>query len=263
MKVRILCTVLFFLPGLFPLPAYPVTDSYFLSHSSTVSVKNEGQISPREDSKEGSPQAIEEYEREKLARLKRNIGRRLLTDRTIKPAEFYESPDELHRTLKIKREKEGFVITEVVQNKSGTMNFYKVTLDTGQTGYLSADGNYLELKIKERSLLSVPKRADRKSVSKWKGLASEAIERVKNHPTLADPVTGEKRSVEKRMRDQRAKSFPYPRWRYEAKEIGGKRFRVIQHVEERAAPPFIRTWIVDLSTPEVRPENPAAKEMYR
>jgi hypothetical protein len=34
-------------------------------------------------------------------------------------------------------------------------------------------------------------------------------------------------------------------------------------VEERGAPPFIRKWTVDLSTKEVRPENSAAKEMYR
>ena len=93
--------------------------------------------------------------------MKRNIGRRLLTVKTINPAEFYESPDDLERKLKIKREKEGFVIMEVVQNQSGTMNFYQVKFDTGQIGYLSADGNYLEIKIKEGSLISVPKRGKR------------------------------------------------------------------------------------------------------
>jgi len=34
-------------------------------------------------------------------------------------------------------------------------------------------------------------------------------------------------------------------------------------VEERSAPPFARTWIVDLSTKEIKPENLAAKEIYR
>jgi hypothetical protein len=79
---------------------------------------------------------------------------------------------------------------------------------------------------------------------------------VKNHPTPGG-------SVQKRMTDEKAKSFPYPIWRYEAKEIGERKFRVLQYVEERGTPPFIRKWIVDLSTREVKPENSAAKEMYR
>jgi hypothetical protein len=65
------------------------------------------------------------------------------------------------------------------------------------------------------------------------------------------------------MMDEEAKSFPYPRWRYEANEIEGEKFRVLQYVEERSTPPFVRKWIVDLSTREVRHENLAAKEMYR
>jgi hypothetical protein len=65
------------------------------------------------------------------------------------------------------------------------------------------------------------------------------------------------------MMDEKAKCFPYPIWRYEVNEIGGKKFRVLQYVEERSAPPFVRTWTVDLSTGEVRPKNLAAKEMYR
>ena len=32
---------------------------------------------------------------------------------------------------------------------------------------------------------------------------------------------------------------------------------------EGAGPPLVRTWIVDLSTTDVNPENLAAKEMYR
>jgi hypothetical protein len=213
---------------------------------------------PEEDSKESSLPGVEEYEKEKLAKLKKNIGRRYLTVKKINPAEFYESPDDLEKKLMIKGEKEGFVITGLVQNHSGTMNFYRVEFDTGQVGYLSADGIYLDIKIKEGSLIYVPKRASTKkrSPSQSKAFFSQAVELVKNHSTPGGPV-------EKRMMDQKAKSFPYPIWRYEANEIGGKKFRVLQYVEEMSTPPFVRKWIVDLSTRQVRPENLAAKEMYR
>jgi hypothetical protein len=220
--------------------------------------KNGGGPSPVDDSEESFLPQVEKYEKEKLAKLKRNIGRRYLTVKKINPAEFYESPDGLEKTLIIKGEKEGFVITDVVQNRPGTMNFYQVKFDTGQVGYLSADGIYLEIKIKEGSLIPLPKRASsrKKSLSQSKALSSQAVELVKNHPTPRG-------SVEKRMLDDKEKSLPYPKWRYEANEIGEKKFRVLQYVEERGAPPFIRKWTVDLSTKEVRPENSAAKEMYR
>jgi hypothetical protein len=231
---------------------------HFYRDSSLLLAKNEEGSSPGEDSKESSLQGVEKYEKEKLAKLKRNIGRRYLTVKKINSAEFYESPDDLEKRLIIKGEKEGFVITEVVQNHSGTMNFYQVKFDTGQVGYLSADGIYLEIKIKEGSLISDAKRAStkKKSLSQSKALSSQAVELVKNHPTPRGPV-------EKRMIDEKETSFPYPRWRYEANEIEGKKFRVLQYVEERGAPPFVRKWTVDLSTREVRPENLAAKEMYR
>ena len=255
-------------------PSYPLADPYFSKNPLTLLVKNGEQPSPKEDLREGPPPAIEEYEKEKLAKMKRNIGRRLLTVKTINPAVFYESPDDLERKLRIKREKEGFVIMEVVQNQLGNMNFYQVKFDTGQIGYLSADGSYLEIKIKEGSLISVSKRASgkKKSSSQSKALASQALNRdgsgqavelVRNHLTPADPVTGEKRSVEKRMMDERARSFPNLKWRYEAKEIGRNKYRVTQYAGEEAGPPLIRTWIVDLSTNEVTPENLAAKEMVR
>ncbi len=238
--------------------SYPCAAQDFYADSSFLLAKNGEGPSPGEDSKGSSPPGIDEYEKEKLAKFKSKIGKRYLTVKKINPAEFYGSPDDLERKLTIKREKEGFVITEVVQNRSGTMNFYQVKFDTGQTGYLSADGNYLELKIKEGSLIYVPKRgkARKQSSVQPKGLAAQAVELVKNHPTPAG-------SVEKRMMDEKAKSFPFPRWRYEAKEIDGKKFRVLQYVEERSAPVFARTWIVDLSTREIKPENRAAKEMYR
>jgi len=257
--------VLIILLYLSTLQTYPLADPYFSKNPLTLLVKNEERVSPKEDSRDGSPPGIEEYEKEKLAKMKRNIGRRLLTVKTINPAEFYESPDDLEKKLRIKREKEGFVIMEVVQNQLGTMNFYQVKFDTGPKGYLSADGNYLEIKIKEGSLISIPKRTStkKKSLSQSKALASQAVELVKDHLTLSDPVTGEKRSVEKRMMDQKARSFPNLKWRYEAKEIGNNKYRVTQYAGEGVGPSLIRTWIVDLSTTEVRPENLAAKEMYR
>jgi hypothetical protein len=228
-------------------------------HSSLLLAKNGEGSSPVEGSEERFLPGVEKYEKEKLAKLKQNIGRRYLTVKKINPAEFYVSPDNLEKKLMIKREKEGFVITEVVQNHSGTMNFYQVKFDTGQVGYLSADGIYLEVKIKDGSLIYVPKRTStkKKSLSQSKAFFSQAIELVKNHSTSGGS------SVEKRMIDEKAKSFPYPRWRYEANEIGGTKFRVLQYVEERSAPPFVRKWIVDFSTGEVKPENLAAKEMYR
>ena len=229
-----------------------------LTHTCLAQIAKEGEGSiTGKDSNISSPPGIDDYEKEKLAKFKANIGKRYLTVKKINPVEFFQTPDDLEKKLTIKREKEGFVITDVVQNPSGTMNFYQVKLDTGQIGYLSADGHYLELKIKEGSLIYTPKRRSTKKGSGGPSAsATQAMELVRNHPT---PIG----SVEKRMSDQKAKSFPFPRWRYEAKEIGEKKFRVLQYVEERSAPVFVRTWIVDVSTKEIKPENLAAKEMYR
>ncbi len=244
---------------------YPCLGRHFSKDSPSLLAKNEESPSTQEDSKPGTIPAIEEYEREKLAKLKRNIGRRFLTVPTINPTTFYVSPDDLEGKLKVRREKETFVIMEVVQNRLGTMNFYRVKFDSGEVGYLSADGNNLEIEIKKGSLISLSKPATRKreSLGHSKALASQAVEWVKNHPTLADPVTGKKRSVETRMREEKEKSFPNLKWRYEAKEIGRNKYRVTQYGSEGGGPPLIRTWIVDLSTNEVIPENLAAKEMYR
>ncbi|MGZ3569939.1 MAG: hypothetical protein ACXU9W_14245 [Thermodesulfobacteriota bacterium] len=257
LRLSVLIVFLVFLCFFSFIHTYPCLAQHFHKDVSSLLVKNGEESSPGEDSGVSSPPGIDEFEKEKLAKFKSNIGKRFLTVKKINPAVFYESPDDLERKLTIKREKEGFVITEVVQNQSGTMNFYQVRFDTGQIGYLSADGNYLDLKIKEGSLIYVPKRkSSKKGVSQSKGLGAQAVELVKSHPTPAG-------SVEKRMRDEKAKSFPFPRWRYEAKEIEGKKFRVLQYVEERSAPVFVRAWIVDLSTNEIKPENRAAKEMYR
>jgi hypothetical protein len=244
---------------------YPCLGRHFSKDSLSLLARNEELASTKEDSKPGPIPAVEEYEREKLAKLRRNIGRRLLTVPTINPTTFYESPDDLERKLRVKREKETFVIQEVVQNRLGTMNFYRVRFDSGEVGFLGADGNNLEIEIKKGSLISLAKKASpkKKSVSQSKDLASQAVELVKNHPTLTDSATGRTRSVELRMIEEKERSFPNLKWRYEAKEIGRNRYRVTQNVREGAGPPLIRTWLVDLSTNEINPENLAAKEMYR
>jgi hypothetical protein len=236
--------------------ANPCLGQHFLKDSVYLFAKSEE--GSKEEGKGGPVPAIEEYEKEKLAKMKRHIGRRLMFVRTNNPAVFYESPDDLERKLIVKREKEGFVITEVVQNQIGTMNFYRVKFDSGDVGYLGADGSNLEIKIKEGSLLSVPIRrsSNKKSESQSKALAFQAVELVKNHQT----PTG---SVEKRMMDEKAETFPNLKWRYEAKEIGNNKYRVSQYAGEGVGPPLIRTWIIDLSVSEVRPENLAAKKMYR
>jgi len=243
----------------------PCVGGHFSKGSFSVLVKNEESPAAKEDSKPGPIPAIEEYEREKLAKLKRNIGSRLMTVPTVNPTPFHASPDDLERKIRVKREKETFVIMEVVQNQLGTMNFYRVKFDSGEVGYLWADGNNLEIEMKKGSLISLAKKTSpkKKSLSQSKALASQAVEWVKNDPTLADPVTGRKRSVEMRMVEEKEKSFPNLKWRYEAKETGKNKYRVTQYRREGGSPPLIRTWIVDLSTNEVIPENLAAKEMYR
>jgi len=235
---------------------HPCLGQPFFKDSLSLLAKSEE--GSKENLKDGPDPAIEEFEKEKLTKLKKNIGRRLMFVKTNNPAVFYESPDDLERKLRVKREKEGFVITEVVQNQSGTMNFYRVKFDPGEIGYLGADGNHLEIKIKEGSLISVSKRGSSKkeSVSQSKALFSQAVGLVKNHPTPAG-------LVEKRMMDEKTRSFPNMKWKYEAREIRKNKYRVTQYAGEGAGPPLTRTWIVDLSTSTVNPENLAAKEMYR
>lgn len=239
------------------LQTYPCLGEHFSKESSPLSAKYEG--GSRQDLKSGAfPPGIEEFEKEKLAKLKKNIGRRFMFVKTNNPAVFYDSPDALERKLRLKREKEGFFIAEVVQNQSGTMNFYKVKFDSGEIGYLGADGDHLEIKIKEGGLISVSKKGSsrKKGVGQSKALASHAVRLVKNHPTPAG-------SIEKRMVDEKAGSFPNMRWKYKAREIGKNKYRVTQYAGEGVGPSLTRTWIVDLSTSTVKPENLAAKEMYR
>ncbi|MGA2514962.1 MAG: hypothetical protein ABSG44_00265 [Thermodesulfobacteriota bacterium] len=249
----------------FFIQTHPCLGQHSPKDSLLLLAKNEEGASTKEDSKVIPPKVIEQYEKEKLAKMEQNVGRRLLTAPTINPAEFYESPEGLDKKVKVKREKEGFIIEKVVQNRMGTMNFYRVKFDSGETGYLAADGNNLEIRIKEGSLISAPKKTSRgtRGSSQSKARVSQAVELVKNHATLTDPTTGKKKSVEMRMVEEKARSFPNLKWRYEAKEIGKNTYRVTQYSREGAGPPLTRTWVVDLSTTEVSPENLAAKEMYR
>ena len=90
----------------------------------------------------------------------------------------------------------------------------------------------------------------------------QAVELVKNHPTLLDPVSGKMRSVEKRMIDARQTFSPNMTWNYEARLIGKGRYRVTQYADNGRGELHVRIWIVDLSTNEVKPENDAAKKLY-
>jgi hypothetical protein len=244
---------------------YPCVGQHSPKDSLFLLAKNEESMATKEDSKPGPIPAIEEYERQKLAKLKQNIGKRFLTAPAVNPATFYVSPDDLERKLRVKKEKETFVITDVVQNRLGTMNFYQVKFDSGEIGYLSADGNNLEIEIKKGSLISLARKTSprKKSLSQPKALAPQAIELVKNHATLTDSATGRKRSVEMRMIEEKERSFPNLKWKYEAKGIGKNKYRITQYAREGGGPPLVRTWVVDLSKDEVIPENLAAKEMYR
>ena len=222
-------------------------------------VKKEQSSPDQKDAK--SKKAIEDYEKEKLAKYKRNIGKRFVAVRTVRPPEFFESPDDLKKKVKVK-EKEEFQVTDVVQNKSGTMNFYKVKLEGGKIGYLGADGNNLEIRTKDGSLIPITPKVGKRSGT-FREQASRAIDLVKDHLIPSDPVSKDKRSVERRMLEARATSFRKLKWRYEAKEIGNNRYRVTQIAEGESDRPILRTWTVDLSTRKVTPENQAAKELYR
>ena len=209
-----------------------------------------------------SSKEIEDYEREKLAKYKRNIGKRFLAVQTVRPPEFFESPNDLKKKIKLK-EKEEFQVMEVVQNQSGTMNFYKVRLEGGKIGYLGADGNNLAIRTKDGSLIPITPKAGKRTSKTFREQASQAIDLVKNHLIPSDPVSKDKRSIERRMLETRATSYPKLKWRYEAKEIGNNRYRVTQIAEGESDRSVFRTWLVDLSTRKVTPENQAAKDLYR
>jgi hypothetical protein len=220
--------------------------------------KDQGSFEQKEKK---STKAIEDYEKEKQAKYKRNIGKRFLAVQAVHPAEFFESPNDLKKKIKLK-EKEEFQVMEVVQNRSGTMNFYKVRLEGGKIGYLGADGSNLEIRTKDGSLIPItPKLEKRTKTSREQ--ASRAIDLVKNHLIPSDPVSKDKRSIERRMLEARGTSYPKLKWRYEAKAIGNNRYRVTQIAEGESDRSVFRTWAVDLSTRKVTPENQAAQDLYR
>jgi hypothetical protein len=223
------------------------------------SVKKDQGSSEQKEKK--SSKAIEDYEKEKLAKYKRNIGRRFLAVQTVRPPEFFESPNDLKKKIKLK-EKEEFQVMEVVQNQSGTMNFYKVRLEGGRIGYLGADGSNLEIRTKDGSLIPVTPKVGKRTGT-FREQASRAIDLVKNHLIPSDPVSKDKRSIERRMLETRATSHPKLKWKYEAKEIGNNRYRVTQIAEGESDRSVFRTWVVDLSARKVTPENQAAKDLYR
>ena len=265
MKVLpILLTYLLFLPWISTAQTEQRASPKFSGNALFASVKNEQEKASPEDSKGKPIKAIEDYEKEKLAKMKKNIGKLFMAVRTAHPPEFYESPENLGKKIGV-REKEEFLILEVVQNRSGTMNFYKVRFESGKIGYLSADGNNLEIRIRDGSIMPMTKRVSTKRVSpEAKGKqASKALEMVKHHLIPSDSVSKDKRSVERRMIEVKATSSPNLKWRYGAKEIGNNKYRVTQYAEGESDRPIHRTWIVDLSTGKVRPENVAARELCR
>ena len=224
--------------------------------------------STKEDWKAKRDQAIEKFEKEKLVKLKRQIGRKFMAVGVDGPLVFYESADDLEKKIWVKG-KEPIRVVDIVLNHPGTMYFYKVKFESGKMGYLSADGLALEVLIRENRLipLSRPQPSKQPKPQKAKSLhtvsmASEAVKMVKNHLTGKDPVTGERKTVEKRMVDAKAGFSPTLKWRYEAKGIGDDRYRVIQFVEGGREPRMTRTWIVDLYSVKVTPENAAAKKLY-
>jgi hypothetical protein len=264
MKVLILTLTYFFIFSWISIAPVDAKEAVQFSGNTVVaSAKSDQESPPKGNSKDESAKAIDKFEKEKLAHMKKYIGKRFMAVRTARPPEFFESPDNLNKKIAV-REKEEFLVIDVVQNKSGTMNFYRVRLESGRVGYLAADGSNLEIRVKDGSILSVTKRlGKKKSVSVTSEKASKAVEDVKNHLIPSDPVSKDKRSLERRMIEVKATSSPNLRWRYEAKEIGTNKFRVTQYAEGESNQTIVRTWIVDLSTAKVSPENIAAKQLYR
>lgn len=220
------------------------------------------EVSPQRGDRSEQEKAIEEYEKEKLAKWKRHIGKRYLAVQTLRPVEFFRSPEEPDHRFVIQKQKEGFLVTEIVQNRSGTMNFYHVLFDSAEMGYLGADGNYLEMKILDGSLiLLTPRDHKKKGASRPIESSHRAIELVKRHLIKIDPMTGDKISVESQMKEKAKKNMNL-KWWYEAREISSRHVRVIQWSEGEERFYVIRIWRVDLLTQQVLPENESAKRLF-
>ncbi len=218
---------------------------------------------PQQRDRTEQEKAIEEYEREKLAKWKRHIGKRYLVVKTIHPVEFFRSPEELDQKFVVQQQKEGFLITEIVQNLSGTMNFYHVLFDSGMMGYLGADGNYLEVKTLDGSLIPLtPKDHKKKGASRSMESSHRAIELVKRHLIKIDPMTGGNISVESLMKEK-VKRNSKLKWWYETRGISSHQVRVIQWSEGEERFYVIRIWSVDLLTQQVLAENESAKRLFQ
>ena len=100
------------------IPTHACVGQHFYGDSSFLLAKSGEGSSPTKDSKESSLPGIEKYEKEKLAKLKGNIGRRYLTVKKINPAEFYESPDDLGKEIDDQKGERGFC-----DHRSGSESF--------------------------------------------------------------------------------------------------------------------------------------------
>ena len=112
----------------------------------------------QEDLKKQRDMAVEGFEKEKLERMKRNVGKWFIVVRPDSTQEFFENPNALRKKFPVK-EKDAFLVVEVVQNEARNMNFYKLKMESGKVLYLSADALYLELKIREGGIARLSKGA--------------------------------------------------------------------------------------------------------
>lgn len=166
------------------------------------------------------------------------------------------------------KDKERFTIPGWIQ---GNPDFYKVIFDSDKSRYLDSIifdasvilGSGISASNRITSESKSSKTVSEKSVAQSAPMSSKAIDLVKNHPTLRDPVTGKFRSVERRMIDAKQSFFPEMTWRYEAEQIGPSKFRVKQHLYDGKEFIGIREWEVDISTKKVTPSNLAAQNLYR
>lgn len=101
-------------------------------------------------------EAIEKFEKEKLERMRKNVGKWFIIVKPDAALEFFDDPRSARKKIRVK-EKETFLVLEVLQNDAGDMNFYKTKMDSGRIVYLSADALYLELKVREGSIAAVLK----------------------------------------------------------------------------------------------------------